>query len=80
MTPSDQLKAKLEKIAELGKIIALSSERVLPTETRQEIDNEQFRLEFALRKLVDEVKEREADLKIKSMEKIVLLLNPMTHA
>jgi hypothetical protein len=69
------LQAKLKKVAELSQVIDLSSVRALPQTLRTDIENEQFRLEFALRTLVDECKEEEADLKIAAMQKVINLLN-----
>jgi hypothetical protein len=74
MTSAQRLLPKLEQISNLGKIISLSADRLLPAQVRQDVENEQFRLEFALRTLVEEVREREADLKIKHMSKVVELL------
>jgi hypothetical protein len=69
------LQAKLKKVAELSQVIDLSSVRTLPQTLRTDIENEQFRLEFALYTLVDKCKEEEADLKIAAMQKVINLLN-----
>jgi hypothetical protein len=68
------LDLKRAKIAELAKIINLQPEMTLPIEAKQEIDNEQFRLEFALTNLKRECAERECDLKIAAMEKVIGLI------
>jgi len=74
VTPTERLAPKLTKIKELAQVIMLSADRILPVGTRQEVENEEFRLQFALKTLTDEAREREADLKIKHMEKVVELL------
>lgn len=73
-TPSGRLLQKLARVQELANIINLSADRILPIEDREAIDNEQFRMEFALKNLVDEVREKEADIKIKHMENVVSIL------
>jgi hypothetical protein len=73
-TPAQRLLPKLARIMELGNVINLSADRLLPIEIRAAIDEEQDRLEFRLRQLVEESKDREADLKLKSMERVVELL------
>lgn len=74
-----KLHKKLQRLKELSTIIELHKGQILTREQKQEVDNEQFRLEFALRTLVDESKIREADLKIAAMEKIVTLITTRTH-
>jgi hypothetical protein len=65
------LDIKRAKIKELATIINMQPEMILPIEVKQDIDNEQFRLEFALAQLKREFSERECDLKIAAMEKVI---------
>jgi len=68
------LSTKRAKIAELARIINLQPEMILPMEAKQEIDNEQFRLEFALAQLKSRFAEAECDLKIAAMEKVLTII------
>lgn len=68
------LQTKQNRITELAKTIALYSDRVLSRAEKEQTENIQLRLEFRLGELVRETKEKEADLKIESMENILAVL------
>ena len=69
-----ELAKKLQRISELAKVISLGAGQSLTREQKQETDNEQFKLEFHLKELQKEFREREADFKIAAMERIINLL------
>lgn len=74
MSKSKELQKKLDKIKELSKIIVLHQGKQLSRETKQELDNWRGRMEFRLGQLLDEMKNREADVKIECMSEVVKLL------
>lgn len=74
MSKSKELQKKLDKIKELSKIIVLHRGEQLSRETKQELDNWRGRMEFRLGQLLDEMKNREADVKIECMSEVVKLL------
>ncbi len=69
-----ELSDKLSKVKQLSEIIVLHRGQVLDPYARQAVDNEQYKLEFELTKLLEEFQLKEADLKIVAMNKIVELL------
>jgi hypothetical protein len=73
--PAERIQQKQCRLTELGKMLDLHSGRTLPTAMMEATENEQFRLEFRLKTLVDEFKERELDIKIQSMEAVLQILN-----
>lgn len=73
-TIQERLIDKQARLAELGKLIDLHAGRVLTLQQKEATDNEQFKLEFRLKTLVDEFEERSLDHKIQSMEAVLALL------
>lgn len=71
------LQEKRQKIKTLAAIIGLQPPVLLTTKER--VDNEQFRLEFALKTLRDEFANREADLKIMAMEQVIQIIKNENH-
>lgn len=65
---------KLAKVRQLADVISMGANAFLSKETKMNIENEQFKMEFALKNLVDEAREKEADIKIKHMEQVVTYL------
>lgn len=63
---------KRAKIKDLSAIIGLQPPVLLTT--KELVDHQQFRLELALKTLRDEFRDREADLKIAAMERVIQII------
>lgn len=67
------LEQKIEEMKGLVKVLELNA-RFLTREEKSEVDNLEYKLEFNLKKLLDDCKMKEVDMKIESMKKIIKLL------
>lgn len=75
MTITERIQEKQNRVADLGKLLDLHAGRTLTSQVKEATENEQFKLEFRLKTLVDEFEERALDTKIQSMETVLQLLN-----
>lgn len=70
-----KLEEKKKELADLTKRIELRAGKVLDREKKQGVENEQFKLEFALKNLLDECRVKETELKITAFENILKILD-----
>lgn len=75
---SEEYKKKRKELSDLTKTIQLlCSSKVLSIAQRSEFENYQFKLEFALKNLVEEFADREIDERIKSFKNVVKFLKKL---